>query len=86
MTTRAVNWAIVKTVAIVAQGETRRRMAENDDFGQLYRAALAETNPEKKSRLLREVQLILLRWQQQAITSALAECKRSDRTYTESAA
>jgi ABC-type transport system substrate-binding protein len=61
-------------------------MTENYDFGQLYRAALAETNPEEKSRLLREVQFILLRWQQQAITSALAERKRSERTYTDSAA
>jgi len=73
---------------VVAQGarDERRRMAEHDDFGQLYRAALAETDPEKKSRLLQEVQLILLRWQQQAITSALAEHARFDRTHTDSAA
>ena len=61
-------------------------MAETDDFGHLYRAALAETDPEKKSRLLREVQLILLQWQQEAITSAVAERKRPDRTYSDSAA
>jgi len=61
-------------------------MAEHGDFGQLYRAALAETDPEKKSRLLQEVQLILLRWHQQAITSALAERGRFDRTHTDSAA
>jgi len=61
-------------------------MAENDDFGQLYRAALAETDPEKKSRLLREVQFILLQWQQEARASAVADRSRSDRIYKDSAA
>ena len=61
-------------------------MAENDNFGQLYRAALAETDPEKKSRLLREVQFILLQWRQEAARSAVAECKRADRAYSDSAA
>jgi len=61
-------------------------MIENDDFGQLYRAALAETDPERKSRLLREVQLILLQWHQEAVASAAADRKRSDRAYTDSAA
>jgi hypothetical protein len=61
-------------------------VAENDDFGQLYRAALAEADPERKSRLLREVQLILLQWQQEASRSAAAEHKRADRIYTDSAA
>jgi hypothetical protein len=37
-------------------------MQEDYNFGQLYRAALAETDPGRKSELLREVQLILLNW------------------------
>lgn len=59
-------------------------MLAHGDFGQLYRAALAETDPERKSRLLREVQLILLQWQQEA--SAISEHEQAGRTYTDSAA
>jgi hypothetical protein len=35
---------------------------QDPDFARLYRAALAETDPRKKSSLLREVQQILLEW------------------------
>lgn len=35
-----------------------------EDFGQLYRAALAEGDPEKKSLLLKEVQRALEQWEQ----------------------
>ena len=58
-------------------------MAERSGFGQLYRAALAETDPEKKSRLLREVQLILLQWEQEVTRSVVADPRS---TYTDSAA
>jgi hypothetical protein len=34
------------------------------DFGKLYRAAFAERDVEKKSKLLREVQQVLQVWQQ----------------------
>jgi predicted sugar kinase len=34
------------------------------DFGKLYRAAFAERDLEKKSKLLREVQQVLQVWQQ----------------------
>ena len=34
------------------------------DFGNLYRAAFAERDVEKKSKLLREVQQVLQVWQQ----------------------
>jgi hypothetical protein len=61
-------------------------MAERSGFAQLYRAALAETDPEKKSRLLRELQLILLQWEQDVTRSVVAEPRSSDRTYTDSAA
>jgi hypothetical protein len=37
-------------------------MQDSDDFGYLYRAALAETDPKKKSNLLQKVQLILMQW------------------------
>jgi len=61
-------------------------MAETYEFGQLYRAAFAETDPEKKSRLLGEVQFILLQWQQEATKSAIADRNRADGTYADSAA
>ena len=35
-----------------------------EDFGQLYRNALAEREPEKKTVLLRQVQARLDQWQQ----------------------
>jgi hypothetical protein len=34
-----------------------------DDFAQLYRAAFAECDPERKSRLLSEVQQALAEWE-----------------------
>lgn len=34
------------------------------DFGKLYRAAFAERDPEKKTKLLREVQQHLHIWQE----------------------
>jgi hypothetical protein len=37
-------------------------MQEDYNFGRLYRAALAETDPGRKCELLRQVQLILLDW------------------------
>ena len=78
----------MKTVSAFAQEDAAkvRQMAEKDSFGQLYRAALAETDPEKKSRLLQEVQVILLRWQQEALASAVADRSRADRSYKDSAA
>jgi hypothetical protein len=34
-----------------------------DDFAELYRAAFAECDPERKSRLLSEVQRALAEWE-----------------------
>jgi hypothetical protein len=41
-----------------------------DDFGQLYRAAFAECDPEIKSRLLSEVRQALAEWERNAEESS----------------
>jgi hypothetical protein len=43
------------------------------NFGELYRAAFAECDPEKKSELLHQVQITLAEWQRQSETPPLAE-------------
>jgi hypothetical protein len=50
------------------------------DFGKLYRAAFAERDLEKKSKLLREVQQVLQVWQQ------TEECQSPSRKLVRSAA
>ena len=44
-----------------------------DNFGDLYRAAFAEQDPEKKLFLLSEVRKAIEKWEQQASRSPLAE-------------
>jgi hypothetical protein len=61
-------------------------MAETENFGRLYRAALAETDPEKKSHLLRAVQLVLLQWHEEAARAAASELSQGDPAFADSAA
>jgi hypothetical protein len=50
------------------------------DFGKLYRAAFAERDLEKKSKLLREVQQVLQVWRQ------TEECQPASRKLARSGA
>ena len=47
-------------------------MSEFRDFGELYRAAFAECDPQKKSHLLKQVHQALLEWEQEGARSASA--------------
>jgi len=40
-------------------------MSEFSDFGELYRAAFAECDPERKSHLLKQVRQALVEWEQE---------------------
>ncbi len=44
-----------------------------DNFGDLYRAAFAEQDPEKKLFLLGEVRKAIEKWEEQASRSSLAD-------------
>jgi len=49
-----------------------------EDFGRLYRAAFAECDPEKKSRLLSEVQQALVEWERETQGSPFWTATSSD--------
>jgi hypothetical protein len=53
-------------------------MQESLNFGQLYRAALAETDPKRKTNLLREVQSVLIKWHDEERPPAEVSVKADD--------
>ena len=57
--------SVSPTLEAHARGEGWDNMATVifDDFAELYRAAYAECDPERKSRLLSEVQQALAEWE-----------------------
>jgi hypothetical protein len=61
--------------------------SDTTNFGELYRAAFAEKDPDRKCVLLGEVQRVIKSWEQSEGTSAVphlkmeaqSDCRRFDR-------
>ena len=51
---------------------------ETRDFGELYRAAFAESDPDRRLKLMAEVNQALLEWEQTLLSGNVLELRKKD--------